>query len=102
VGATECALDPAELREGGQGRPEAARRGSLEGPGVVFAMMDGEARQGFVVASPGVGDACAVVSMSSGVRVKQATLGCLDMSSPGPVAGSEHGAIRRSQQCSIT
>jgi hypothetical protein len=33
----------------------------------------------------------------------QAELGCLVMSSPGPtVCGSEHGAIRRSQQRSIT
>src|SRR5260370_27875372 len=66
-------------------------------------MMVCEARQGFVVASPGVGNACAVVSRSPrGVGGKQAELGCLVMSSPGPVTGSEHGAIRRSQQCSIT
>jgi hypothetical protein len=37
-------------REGGQGRPEAARRGSLDGSGSVLEMMDGEARQGFLVA----------------------------------------------------
>ena len=37
-------------REGGQGRPEAARRGSLDGSGCVLGMMGGEARQGFLVA----------------------------------------------------
>lgn len=37
------------------------------------------------------------------VRVAQARLGCVDMSAPGlERVGSEHGAIRRSQQGSIT
>ena len=66
-----------------------------------------QARQGLLVASPVVVDeldAGAVVSRSPrAVEVKQAELGCLDMSSPSPAwCGSEHGAIRRSQQCSIT
>jgi hypothetical protein len=54
--------------------------------------------------SPLLGWARALVVSSSplGVEDKQAGLGCLVMSSPGPVAGSEHGAIRRRQQCSIT
>lgn len=49
-------------------------------------------------------DACAVVSSSPRVvGIKQARLGCLVISSPGPAGdGSEHGAIRRSQQCPIT
>jgi hypothetical protein len=57
-----------------------------------------------MVASAMFVDACAVVSNSPRVvGGKQAELGCLVMSSPGPeVVGSEHGAIRRSQQCSIT
>ena len=47
---------------------------------------------------------CALVSSSPWMwGAGEAELGCLVMSSPGPdVFGSEHGAIRRSQQCSIT
>jgi len=36
--------------QGGQGRPQAARRGSLEGPVGVAGTIDREARQGFLVA----------------------------------------------------
>src|ERR1700752_5050835 len=53
------------MSEGGQGRPEAARRGSLDGPAVMVRTMGCEARAGFAVAPPGGGDACAVVSRSS-------------------------------------
>jgi hypothetical protein len=69
-------------------------------------MLGCQARQGLMVVPPAVvdeRDACVVVSRSPQVvEDKQAELGCLVMSSPGPDDGSEHGAIRRSQQCSIT
>ena len=66
-----------------------------------------QARQGLVVAPPlgllGWTRALVVSSSPRVVEDKQAELGCLVMSSPGPDGvGSEHGAIRRSQQCSIT
>jgi hypothetical protein len=67
--------------------------------------MVGQARQGLLVAPPQLWGWTRALVVSSSPRVvedKQAELGCLVMSSPGPVAGSEHGAIRRSQQCSIT
>src|SRR3954447_1545349 len=67
--------------------------------------MVGQARQGLGVAPSrvfGWTRALVVSSSPRAVEDKQAELGCLVMSSPGPVAGSEHGAIRRGQQCSIT
>lgn len=49
-------------------------------------------------------DACArrLQFPTGGEGQARTKLGCLVMSSPGPVSGSEHGAIRRSQQRSIT
>jgi hypothetical protein len=71
-------------------------------PGILV----GQARQGLLVAFArcwaGWTRALVVSRSPRVVEGKQAELGCLVMSSPGPVAGSEHGVVRRSQQRSIT
>ncbi len=70
-----------ERSEGGQGRPQAARRGSLDGPVVVDRIMDVEARQGFAGAATGrAGDACAG-------RLQFPT-GCEDQAGPSSAAWS--------------
>jgi hypothetical protein len=92
--------------EGGQGLPQAARRGNLEGPVRCLGDNGLGSPSGLLGRDPASGDGgtrCAVVSRSPRVvEVKQAELGCLVMSVPGPEVGSEHGAIRRSQRCPIT
>lgn len=81
---------------------------SLEGPVAVVGIMDVEPAGGFVVAAfrrSAGGDACADrLQFPTGCEVDaNLKLGCVVMSSSGPdVVGSEHGEIRRSQQCSIT
>ncbi len=81
------------LREGGQGRPQAARRGSLDGPVISLRIMDMEARQGFLGAPfrwPPVERGALVVSSSPRVvRVRRgrssAAWPCLRRApSPGP------------------
>ena len=44
----EPTLGRAGTIEGGQDRPQAARRGSLDGPELPMSTMDEEARQGFL------------------------------------------------------
>ena len=104
-------MDPG--RSGERRAVKAGRRppegSSLEGPVADGRIMDVEPAGGFVVAAfcrcQQEGDACADrLQVPTGCEVDaNLKLGCVVMSSPGPeVVGSEHGEIRRSQQCSIT
>ena len=78
---------------------------ALTARSVAPGILVGQARQGLLVASARCWGWTRALVVSRSPRVvegKQAELGCLVMSTPGPVAGSEHGVVRRSQQRSIT
>src|SRR5579862_6248121 len=70
MGATKRALVVVSKSEGGQGRPEAARRGSLDGPVRVGADDWVRSPSGLRGRVADAGDACAVVSRSSGCEVQ--------------------------------
>ena len=78
--------------KGGRSRSAAGRpQGKLDGPVIVDSIMVLEARQGFAGAAAGVPeDACAgrLQFPTGGEGQARPELGCLVMSSPGPVAGS--------------